>query len=372
MAAQSPGIAVYRDELVAWVAGFDAYRAGRGGDRQDMLSMWSGTPLKVDRKGKPSIVAPRPTVSIVGGVQPDRLHAVSAEAGQDGFLDRFLWAYPEVGVMRFSDDEVSEAAVEAINALFARLRAAPDDAHPDGYPVRLDDDALAAFRSWHDENADLQEDAPPLLRGVFAKLPAQLLRLALVLHCLEHPDPGAEALVAETMAGAIALVEFHRAHAAKVMRRFRDVGTVPIAGLHGRIIRIIRIIQSTRSEEWASRSDISKGLGNVPPDRLTAALDELVAKKVLETRTSKTATKPKAEYRLAQAYVGSGGHHDTPDPDETDSLTSDYSNHSDYSLADCGRPMICAVLGPCRVKQEHGACPLTSARTRAQQRREVA
>ena len=33
MAATSAGAAAYRDEIGAWVAAFDAYRSGRGGDR---------------------------------------------------------------------------------------------------------------------------------------------------------------------------------------------------------------------------------------------------------------------------------------------------------------------------------------------------
>jgi hypothetical protein len=86
MASTSPGFALYRDELVAWVAGFDAYRSGRGGNRQDMLSLWSGSDLKTDRKSADPIFADQPTVSVIGTLQPDRLGDLAREAGTDWFF----------------------------------------------------------------------------------------------------------------------------------------------------------------------------------------------------------------------------------------------------------------------------------------------
>ncbi|MDP9411665.1 MAG: DUF3987 domain-containing protein, partial [Actinomycetota bacterium] len=80
----APGVVVVRDELSAWVRGFDAYRKGKGGDRQDFLSLWAGAGLKVDRKLGEPLYVPEPTVSVVGGIQPDLLPELAHEAGQDG------------------------------------------------------------------------------------------------------------------------------------------------------------------------------------------------------------------------------------------------------------------------------------------------
>ena len=91
MAAGSPGVAMGRDELVSWVKACDAYRAGRGGDRQAWLSIWAGAPLKVDRKTADPIYVPRPVVGVAGGVQPDLLTELNDEAGRrDALVDRFL------------------------------------------------------------------------------------------------------------------------------------------------------------------------------------------------------------------------------------------------------------------------------------------
>jgi len=91
-----PGLPLRRDELVAWVGSYDAYRSGRGGDRQNWLSAWSGVPIKVNRRsgnGVP-IYIPDPAISVLGGIQPDLLPALVKEAGRrEGFIERFLWSW---------------------------------------------------------------------------------------------------------------------------------------------------------------------------------------------------------------------------------------------------------------------------------------
>ena len=90
----SPGVLLERDEFGAWVNSFDAYRGGRGGDRQDWLSLWAGKGLKVDRKGADPLFIPHPAISVVGGIQPDMLGLLRNDAGQDGFIDRILFSLP--------------------------------------------------------------------------------------------------------------------------------------------------------------------------------------------------------------------------------------------------------------------------------------
>lgn len=316
MAATSAGAAAYRDEIGAWVAAFDAYRSGRGGDRQDMLSLWSGVMLKIDRKSAAPIVAERPAISIVGGIQPDRLPALAGEAGQDGFLDRFLWAYPEVGPMRWTDAEVDAQTERAIADLFGKLRAGKDESRPDGWAVTLAPDAFAAWVDWHDDNAAALEGATPVMRGVYAKLPNQLLRLALVLHCLNCPEPDSDVLPIETLRGAVALADYHLAHAVRVMAHFPATATATAhyPGVQGRIIRIIRKYEQEKSERWISRSAIYNGLRNVNATDFGAALDALERQGAVERRKRSTRTKAVEEWRILEG---------------TPFVLSDYSDHSD-------------------------------------------
>lgn len=70
------GVCLVADELVGWALRMDAYRNGKGADRQFWLSAWSGTSTSVDRvkdgKEGPLWVS-RPFVGVVGGLAPSRL-----------------------------------------------------------------------------------------------------------------------------------------------------------------------------------------------------------------------------------------------------------------------------------------------------------
>ena len=119
----STGFTFIRDEIVGWVKSFDAYRSGRGGDRQNWLSLWSAAPIKVDRKGADPIYLTDPVVTVVGGVQPEMLLQLAEEAGRrDGFLERMLWTFPDSAPSPWTDDSISPATLEGVATLFRQLR----------------------------------------------------------------------------------------------------------------------------------------------------------------------------------------------------------------------------------------------------------
>ena len=92
------GVLLARDELSAFVRGMDQYKNHRGSDRQFYLSAWSNSPVSVDRKNlEEPIFLARPFVGVVGPIQPGVLpELIANRQGRegDGFLDRFLFSYP--------------------------------------------------------------------------------------------------------------------------------------------------------------------------------------------------------------------------------------------------------------------------------------
>src|SRR5262249_19048888 len=77
------GILLNRDELVGWFSSFQ--RSGREIDRAFYLESWNGTgSFNVDRIGRGSIHVPALTISILGGIQPDRLRSLFSGAMADG------------------------------------------------------------------------------------------------------------------------------------------------------------------------------------------------------------------------------------------------------------------------------------------------
>jgi hypothetical protein len=295
MCLHSPGVLVERDEFGAWVKSFDAYRGGRGGDRQDWLSLWSGKGLKVDRRGADPLYIPHPAISVVGGIQPDMLQLLRNDAGQDGFVDRILFTYPDVSPAMWSDHAISPEALSDVLNVFRHLR------HEDGHSVvSLSSEAARAFVAWYDDNQRLTMAAVPGIAGVYAKLPNQVARLALVLHCLTYPDDPRRPLSVEVMDGAIELGEYFRAHAHRVQTHFGIVAPTPMVRLEGRIESALK-----REARWTSRRDLYALLGgHVPAADLTIALESLKDREVAECRTLETKTKPAEEWRLIQPLRG--------------------------------------------------------------------
>jgi hypothetical protein len=293
MLLSSPGLLLHFDELVAWVLGCDAYRGGKGADRQNWLSLWTGSSLKIDRKTADSIVVPRPAVAVVGGVQPDILHKLHDAKGlQDGFIDRILWVVPELKPMKWTTATTSPQTEAAVDALFARLR------RRDGNPciVTLDAHAAAAWAQWFDENQRQVWELTGLERGFGAKLPNQVARIALILHALQDPDGRGLRITEATMELAIALGEYFRAESRKVIPL--------ITGKRGdhRTLKS-QVGQILQEGSQCSRTDLHKRLSHrAKGAELSDILAELASEgKVVHQRTPSSGGRPADQYQWVSA-----------------------------------------------------------------------
>jgi len=215
--AENPrGIVIIRDELTAWVKSLNQYKGGKGSDRQFYLSAWSGAAVAVDRQGKEPMLIDHPFLAVVGCVPPDVLPELDGEGGkEDGFIHRVLFTYQEPVPVRWTEATVALAVATAYDALFRRLYDLPA---PDGQPLilGLTPEAQRLFRDWHDDHCrETESETLPLgLRGFYAKLKGYGARLALI-HAL-CTDPAASVVGVESVAAAADLVEYFKAHAAKV------------------------------------------------------------------------------------------------------------------------------------------------------------
>jgi hypothetical protein len=294
----SPGVVVVRDEFVGWVKSHDAYR--KAGDRQQWLSLWAGAPLKVDRRTSGPVYVPKPTVSVVGGIQPDLLSELAAEANRrDGFIDRNLIAWPDAYPQRWTEATVGSATTRAAEELFDLLRPTFRLAEPALHD--LAPAAKAAFADWFDRNAAQREASTGLAAGCYAKYPGQCARLALVLHCLREPEDLTKLVAEGTVLDAIAVVEYFRAHLRRVLPAFGARPPTATASskeesLKERVAAVLR----EAAGAWVARTALHARLGgSVPAADLTAALQALGREGMAETRSVPTGAKPREEWRWA-------------------------------------------------------------------------
>lgn len=84
------GIMVHVDELSGFFGSFDRYSSGKGhAPRSTWLKAYDGGPYSVTRVGRQTGIIENLSVSILGGIQPDRLRGMK-DLMDDGLLQRFI------------------------------------------------------------------------------------------------------------------------------------------------------------------------------------------------------------------------------------------------------------------------------------------
>lgn len=298
MHGDGPGLLIVRDELAGLVAAFDQYKGGKGSDKQAMLQAWAQTPVKIDRKSGPPAIIDDPVIAVIGGIQPDMLQDllthVDSDGGvlRDGFLDRFIFDYPDTKPTRWNDNEANILLDGETLSLFAQLRNPPGGLPPESITVRLSADAKALWTKWFNDNAKQTDDASGLRAGFFSKMPLQLARLALILHAFTNPGDIARDVSAVTMTAAITLVEFYRANAIRTLSHYKETSS------SDPLDKKIRTLLDAADGGWLTRTEIYNKLGrNDTRDDIGKVLEALKAEGFAEMKSEPTGGRPIESWR---------------------------------------------------------------------------
>ena len=191
------GVLLVRDELAAWLRGFDQYKGGHGSDCQAFLEFHRAGSVTKDRvSGGRTIQIERAAVSITGGIQPGTLRrTLRAEFFETGLAARLLLAWPPRRPKRWTDCIIDASISERYDALFDGLVALAFGTAADGSPepinLPLTPEGQKAFIRFYDDLAAQQADADDEVAGALAKIEGYAARFALVFHLVreEANDP---------------------------------------------------------------------------------------------------------------------------------------------------------------------------------------
>jgi len=218
------GIGVYFDELASWFKRFDRY--SNGAEAEMWLSLWIAALLAVDRKTAEPVYIESPFVGVCGTLQPSILERLAADdRGQNGFLDRILFSWPDGLTKPVWDDRGLDLTLrDAYTSAISRLLQLP---FIDGAPaiITLAPDARRDLFAWYNgRNKSLCDNAAnELLQGLHGKMDIHAARLILVLHLLRYAYTKANDLPTEIDAGTVAdgirLAEYFRAQSLRVHDR---------------------------------------------------------------------------------------------------------------------------------------------------------
>jgi hypothetical protein len=178
------GMLVKRDELSGWLGDMERYN--KGSDRSFWLQAWDGGPFTVDRISRGETRIKNLSVSLIGGIQPQRLaelHGLSHTLTSDGLLQRFIPVM--MGPSQFPIDAPTSEAEEGYRRLTRKWIGA------EHARLILSDDALhvmTALRRHIHELEKVSSGFAAGFQGFIGKLPGMAGTLALILHLAEDPD----------------------------------------------------------------------------------------------------------------------------------------------------------------------------------------
>lgn len=199
---QNPrGLLVFRDELTGLLVKLD--REDGADERAYFLEGWNGNGSYTDFKiGRGLTEAPNVCISLLGGIQPDKLRQYLYQAIQgnnDGLMQRLqLAVWPDEPKHWALIDTVPDKAekqrafgiMKALAELDFIQHGAMQGEYDDRPYFRFDDAGQVVFNEWLTElqTVKIQQESNPLMVEHFGKFRSLMPSLALIFHCIDIAD----------------------------------------------------------------------------------------------------------------------------------------------------------------------------------------
>lgn len=269
------GVLCLQDELSGFFGAMDKYNGGKGSsaDRAFWLRAFNGGEYALNRVGRGSALIPNLSVCLLGGIQPEPIRKVAADAHDDGLLQRLFPIILRPATM--GTDEPDPDVVKRYGDLIGALHRIKPPSWMGSGVVKFSDNAQALRRALEEKHLELQgtEAVSRKLASHIGKYDGLFARLCLVWHCIEHA--GAEYLP-ETVSEKIARKVADFLHRFLLRHAFAFyAGTLGLSDDHDRLTAIAGYILAHRLDRITNR-DVQRG------DRTMRALREQDIRPLLE------------------------------------------------------------------------------------------
>lgn len=220
------GLGVYVDEISGWFKNFERYH--KGNEQEFWLSVFSGKSIISDRKTSKSINISQPFVSVIGSIQPELLYEIGKNSrNYNGFTDRLLFCFPDNLIKSaWNDNEISEQTLEdyrnIIESLFHFDFEIDEVGDAKSKILEFSAEAKTLIYDWQNQtNLRLYNDPNHVVfSGAYSKFESYIGRFCFILQLLNNvcaECASRSVIEIEAAEGAIALVEYFRKNAIKVL-----------------------------------------------------------------------------------------------------------------------------------------------------------
>ena len=184
------GVLALQDELSGWFGGIEKYAGGKGGakDRSFWLRAYNGGEYAVNRVSRGSFLIDNLSVSILGGIQPDALRKIMADATDDGLIQRFIPVVLQSAGLGV-DEELPDVAREYEDLVEGLRNVRSRDGLFGPMPILFSEGARVVRAKLEREHHDMVCALEQISRKFAAhigKFDGMFPRLCLIWHCIEN------------------------------------------------------------------------------------------------------------------------------------------------------------------------------------------
>ena len=252
------GYLVHTDELAAYFKSMDAYRNGKGSDRQRWLTLYNGGALKVNRKTSDPIFLHQTSISIVGGIQPSVLEkqVLQDSTSEDGLWARFIWARLPMTTPPGISDRPRINISPLLEGLYRDLNKI------EAMTYHLSADAKPLWNQWNSKIGQLiQQEPSGILRASYPKLKEIAARIALIVHIANSTmdkSPSGDAISGDILNDAI---HFTKWLMGQTRMLYCEIGT----SNNPQAARILKFVNRYKGCDWVDARTVTQWSGRPRP-----------------------------------------------------------------------------------------------------------
>ena len=214
------GLAVYVDELMAFIKNFNKYRTGN--DEQIWTQLFNGGEVSVNRMNTQPLKIDDSFVGIIGTMQPGVLPDFARGKMESGFLDRWLFSFPDkTQYPQFTLEELNPEVTKRWYEIIDRIFSLPLDG--ERRVIRLSDEALKIYMDWYNAIARIKNDEKFLLPEAVTKMERYCARFAIILEAMKYGcgQEMIDEIQADSIKGAIDLCSYYLSCTFRARRLFK-------------------------------------------------------------------------------------------------------------------------------------------------------
>lgn len=214
-------LAVYVDELIGFIKCFNKYRSGN--DEQIWAQLYNGSSVIVNRVSSQPLNIEDTCIGVIGTIQPNLLFEFAKGKTESGFVDRWLFAYPDdTEYPKLNHEQLPKEITKSWSEVIEKIFKLPHEL--DGKHFRLTRDAMAVYSQWFNALADQKNSSSSAFAEMATKMECYCIRFAIVLEALKYgcSDKPLKSISVSSVKGGIDLCYYFMACAMKARKKFNS------------------------------------------------------------------------------------------------------------------------------------------------------